>query len=90
MPISDSRERAFPVESKGVPIVGMGIGAGWNWLEASAVGRRAIAYHTGQPIAEDRLRTIGKKLNPARLLPERWRRKKDADRPTLEDETKPG
>src|SRR6185436_16274043 len=53
--------------TKSVPLIGIGIGAGWNWLEASAVGRRAIAYHTGQPIAEDRLKTIGRKLNPAKL-----------------------
>jgi hypothetical protein len=72
-----TRLPAKSLATKSVPLVGVGIGAGWNWLEASAVGRRAIAYHTGQPIAEDRLRTIGKKLNPARLLPESWRRKSD-------------
>jgi hypothetical protein len=64
---------ARAIASKGVPLVGAGIGAGWNWVEASVVGKRAIAYYTGQPIAEDRLRTLGKKLNPTRLLPPSWR-----------------
>jgi hypothetical protein len=59
--------------SKSLPFVGVGIGAGWNWLEASAVGRRAVAYYTGQPIAEDRLKSLGKKLNPAKLIPPSWR-----------------
>jgi hypothetical protein len=36
-------ERA--VVSKTVPLVGAGIGAGWNWLELHAVGRRAIGYY---------------------------------------------
>jgi hypothetical protein len=54
--------------TKSVPLVGVGIGAGWNWLEASVVGRRAIAYHTGQPIGEQKLATLGR-----RLIPERFR-----------------
>jgi hypothetical protein len=61
------------IASKSLPFVGVGIGAGWNWREASAVGRRAIAYYTGQPIAEDRLKSLGKKLNPAKLIPPGWR-----------------
>jgi hypothetical protein len=31
--------------SKTVPLVGAGIGAGWNWLEVKAVGVRAIHYY---------------------------------------------
>jgi hypothetical protein len=64
---------ARALATKGVPLVGVGIGAGWNWVEASAVGRRAIAYYTGQPIVEDRLKSLGKKFNPARLIPPSWR-----------------
>lgn len=64
---------ARALAGKSVPFVGAGIGAGWNWVEASVVGKRAIAYYTGQPIAEDRLRNLGKKLNPVRLLPHNWR-----------------
>jgi hypothetical protein len=56
------------VATKSLPLVGLGIGAGWNWVEASAVGRRAIAYHTGHPIAEQKLATLGR-----RLIAERWR-----------------
>ena len=36
-------EKAFV--SKTVPLVGAGIGAGWNWLEVKAVGTRAIHYY---------------------------------------------
>lgn len=60
------------VVTKGLPLVGVGIGAGWNWLEASAVGHRAIAYHTGQPVAEQRLRALGQKLTPAKWRGRLW------------------
>lgn len=42
---------ADAVVSKAVPIVGMGIGAGWNWLEVKAIGARCIAYYSDEPIA---------------------------------------
>jgi hypothetical protein len=61
--------------TKSVPLVGLGIGAGWNWLEASAVGSRAMKYHTGHPIGEEKLRALGR-----RFLPERWRAKLSAAR----------
>lgn len=48
----------------GLPLVSAGIGAGWNWLEVTAVGRRAIAYHTGQPIGTGRLRTLKDRVWP--------------------------
>jgi len=35
------------IATKAVPLVGMGIGAVWNWVELQAIGLRAIAYHTG-------------------------------------------
>lgn len=55
------------VVTKGLPLVGVGIGAGWNWLEVHAVGGRAIAYHTGQPLGAGKLRDLGQKLLPDRL-----------------------
>jgi hypothetical protein len=60
------------VVTKGLPLVGIGIGAGWNWVEASAVGHRAIAYHTGQPVAEQKLRALGQKLTPAKWRGRLW------------------
>ena len=36
--------------SKTVPLVGAGIGAGWNYLELKAVGNRAIRYYQHQGI----------------------------------------
>jgi hypothetical protein len=35
---------------KAVPLVGMGIGAGWNWLEAQVIGTRAIRYYSQEAI----------------------------------------
>lgn len=37
------------IVNKTVPLVGAGIGAGWNWLEVGAVGERAIVYYGGKP-----------------------------------------
>ncbi|HEX8913348.1 MAG TPA: hypothetical protein VF796_13390 [Humisphaera sp.] len=65
-----TRMTAKALASKGVPLVGMGIGAGWNYLEVGAVGARAIAYHTGQPVGVGKLREMGR-----RLIPERFRRR---------------
>ena len=38
------------IVEKTVPLVGAGIGAGWNWLEIGAVGNRAIRYYKGEPL----------------------------------------
>ena len=38
------------IVSKTVPLVGAGIGAGWNWLEVKAVGTRAIHYYQRKSI----------------------------------------
>lgn len=35
---------------KDVPLIGVGIGMGWNWFEVGAVGARAVRYYTGQPM----------------------------------------
>jgi hypothetical protein len=38
------------IASKAVPLVGVGIGAGWNWFEVQAVAARAIQYFSDEPI----------------------------------------
>ena len=38
------------IVSKTVPLVGAGIGAGWNWLEVKAVGTRALHYYQNKGI----------------------------------------
>ena len=38
------------IVSKTVPLVGAGIGAGWNWLEVKAVGTRAVNYYQNKGI----------------------------------------
>jgi hypothetical protein len=38
------------IVEKAVPLVGAGIGASWNWVEASMVGERAIAYYKNEPL----------------------------------------
>jgi hypothetical protein len=38
------------IVEKSVPLVGSGIGAGWNWLEVAAVGNRAIRYYKGETL----------------------------------------
>ena len=38
------------IVSKTVPLVGAGIGAGWNWLEVKAVGKRAVSYYQNKGI----------------------------------------
>lgn len=43
---------------KAVPLVGAGIGAGWNWFEAGAVGERAIRYYKGEPLKMPALDTV--------------------------------
>lgn len=39
------------IVSKTVPLVGAGIGAGWNYLEVKAVGARAVNYYLRKGIA---------------------------------------
>jgi hypothetical protein len=38
------------VLTKALPLVAVGVGGGWNWFEARAVGRRAIGYFGGRSI----------------------------------------
>ena len=46
------------IATKALPIVAVGIGGGWNWFEAQAVGRRAVAYFGGRSITA-RQRLLG-------------------------------
>jgi hypothetical protein len=64
--------------AKTVPLVGAGIGAGWNWLELKVVGRRAIAYYLKEPIgpAGERFAKVRRLI---RGLP--WRKGKGDDAP---------
>lgn len=39
--------------TKAVPLIGAGIGAGWNWVEVNAVGRRAIRYFQNRAVGGD-------------------------------------
>lgn len=64
------------VVRKAIPLVGMGIGAGWNWIEVQAIGARAIRYYSHEPIGPApgakpvRFRTARKLLpRVARFLP---------------------
>ncbi|HLL88824.1 MAG TPA: hypothetical protein VK324_05940, partial [Tepidisphaeraceae bacterium] len=61
------------VLGKDVPIVGIGIGFGWNWLEVGAVGKRAIAYFTGQPIGRKQWGERVKQVLPDRMVAKVWR-----------------
>jgi hypothetical protein len=64
-------ERA--IVSKTVPIVGAGIGAGWNWLELHAVGRRAVGYYENKSIGPNVQRRYSVR-RLVRMLP--WHREK--------------
>ena len=56
--------------TKAVPLIGIGIGAGWNWLEVKAIGARAIRYYSDEPIgrapANGSLPSPGKLWNKVR------------------------
>jgi hypothetical protein len=54
--------------SKTVPLIGAGIGAGWNYLELKAVGNRAIRYYQMKGIgprnkgAGDRVKSVASRV----------------------------
>jgi len=56
-------ERAL---TKAVPIVGAGIGAGWNWVEIHAVGARAIRYYQTGELLEGTLKRFFGRFLPRR------------------------
>jgi hypothetical protein len=62
------------IVAKTVPLVGVGIGAGWNWLEVGAVGQRAIRYYRRGP---SKLPPVPRtKRVPAfvrRVMPKKWK-----------------
>jgi hypothetical protein len=43
------------IMEKTVPLIGAGIGAGWNWVEVGAVGGRAVRYFNGEPLVGARV-----------------------------------
>ena len=59
--------------TKAVPLVGAGIGGGWNWLEVQAVGNRAIAYYQDKAIGGDGTRpkrsVVSRVRGALRMLP---------------------
>ena len=77
-------ERA--IVSKSVPIVGAGIGAGWNWLELHAVGRRAVSYYENKSIGPNAERTYSVR-RLVKMLP--WHKEK-GDEPGTDDEPAEG
>jgi hypothetical protein len=62
------------IVSKTVPLVGAGIGAGWNWLEVKAVGMRAMRYYQNKGISPHgpggqkfgRIRSVASRVVPRR------------------------
>lgn len=55
--------------SKTVPLIGAGIGAGWNYLEVKAVGNRAVRYYQHQgigpgerPTKSERVRAVASRV----------------------------
>jgi hypothetical protein len=57
------------VLTKTVPLVGAGIGAGWNWLEAHAVGRRAVRYFEGRAVGPRPPHALPERPTIRKLLP---------------------
>ena len=58
---------------KAVPIVGIGIGGGWNWVQVNVQGKRAINYYLGRPIGPtgvvERSKSVLSKVSDALHLP---------------------
>jgi hypothetical protein len=57
------------VLTKSVPLVGAGIGAGWNWLEVQAVGRRAVRYFEGRGVGPRAPHALPDRTAVRKLLP---------------------
>lgn len=55
------------VATKAVPIIGVGIGGAWNWLEIQAIGNRAIEYHGGGKPSEPLRRKVSSWVIKKRL-----------------------
>ena len=60
--------------SKTVPLVGAGIGAGWNYLELKAVGNRAIRYYQNQGIGPGDTPTKRERVRAVASRVVNWRR----------------
>ena len=59
--------------SKTVPLVGAGIGAGWNYLELKAVGNRAIRYYQHKGIGPSDKPTKGERVKAVASRVVKWR-----------------
>jgi hypothetical protein len=64
------------IATKTVPLIGATIGAGWNWLELEAIGRRALVYHGVETGEESRFQRavakLRKRLPEKPQRPQRW------------------
>ena len=56
------------VLEKTAPLVGAGIGAGWNWVEVGVVGERALHYYGKFPITANPIRALGLRLGEYRPI----------------------
>jgi hypothetical protein len=51
------------VLEKTAPLVGAGIGAGWNWVEVGVVGDRALHYYGKVPATPSAVQALGHRLS---------------------------
>ncbi len=66
------------VLEKTAPLVGAGIGAGWNWVEVGVVGERALHYYGKVPATPGAVQALGHRLaryRPISAVVRRVRRK---------------
>jgi hypothetical protein len=73
------------VLEKTAPLVGAGIGAGWNWVEVGVVGERALQYYGKFPITVSPIRALRNRLGEYRPISAVVRRVRDRMRPGLSD-----
>jgi len=56
------------VLEKTAPLVGAGIGAGWNWVEVGVVGERALHYYGKVPATHGPVQALGLHLSQYRPI----------------------
>jgi hypothetical protein len=56
------------VLEKTAPLVGAGIGAGWNWVEVGVVGGRALHYYGKSPATPNPVQALGLRLGQYRPI----------------------
>jgi len=77
------------VLEKTAPLVGAGIGAGWNWVEVGVVGERALHYYGKLPATNGPLRALGLRLGEYRPISTAVRRVKQHLRPGTVEQAVP-